>query len=338
MYDIALTIKRSDWLYILLIGIVFAMLLSSLGYLLMGLPWLEGAMFGVILGFTITLFSLFFITLMNQKILPRIDRGYWLPLAIAFSFLSGFLGTVVTTKSAEWMDITLIEMVHSERYSIAVAIGILTYIVGALLYRFVKMRNEKELVDHHFVQSRLRSLETQLNPHFLFNALNSVAELIHQDPVKAEEAVLRISTFLRNSMKEAALIPLHEELKNAQDYVELENIRFSENIALDLPMHKRLGVMVPKFSIQLLIENAIKHGMSAEVASLKVAIAYDEAANTITVSNDGLPMSSRRLGIGLSNLDERLRHLCSGHLEVTQLQEPMFTLYLGGCHENTVSR
>lgn len=338
MYDIALTIKRSDWLYILIIGVVFAMLLSSLGYRLMGLPWLEGASFGIILGFTITLFSLFFITLMNQKLLPKVDRGYWLPLAILFSFLSGFLGTVVTTKSATWLDITLIEMFRTESYSIAVAIGVLTYIVGALLYRFVKMRNEKELVDHHYVQSRLRSLETQLNPHFLFNALNSVAELIHQDPTKAEEAVLRISSFLRNSMKEAALIPLHEELKNAQDYVELENIRFSGSIVLELPDEKRLGVMVPKFSIQLLIENAIKHGMSAAVTSLRVAVAYDAKANAILLSNDGLPMRSKRLGIGLGNLDERLQHLCGGHLEITQLDPPLFTLHLGACHENTDSR
>lgn len=338
MYDIALSIKRSDWLYILLIGVVFAMLLSSLGYVLLGLPWLEGAMFGVILGFSITLFSLLFISFMNQKILPRIDKEYWLPLAIGFSFLSGFLGAIVTTKSAMLMDIRLIKMFHTDSYAIAVAIGVLTYIVGALLYRFVKMRNEKELVDSHYVQSRLRSLETQLNPHFLFNALNSVAELIHQDPVKAEEAVLRISTFLRNSMKEAALIPLREELKNAQDYVELENIRFSGNIRLELPNEKRLSVMVPKFSIQLLIENAIKHGMSAEVSSLHIAIAYDARANTISVSNDGLPLTSKRPGIGLSNLDERLRHLCTGHLEITEMQRPVFTLYLGACDENTVSR
>ena len=94
---------------------------------------------------------------------------------------------------------------------IAVAIGFLTYIVGALLYRFVKMRNEKEEVDHHYVQSRLRSLETQLNPHFLFNALNSIAELIHQDPDKAETAILKVSTFLRNTMDEKALIPLDDE-------------------------------------------------------------------------------------------------------------------------------
>lgn len=338
MYDIALAIKRSDWLYILLIGVLFAMLLASLGYVLLGMPWLDGALFGVILGFSITLFSLIFISFMNQKILPKINRRFWLPLAVSFSFLSGLLGTILTTKSMMLMDIRLIEMFYTDGYTIAVAIGVLTYIVGALLYRFVKMRNEKELVDTHYVQSRLRSLETQLNPHFLFNALNSVAELIHQNPVKAEEAVLRISTFLRNSMKEAALIPLHEELRNVEDYVGLENIRFSGNIRLLLPDEQRLSVMVPKFSIQLLIENAIKHGMSPEASSLQVSIAYDAKANTVSVGNDGLPLTSKRPGIGLSNLDERLHHLCGGHLEITQMQRPLFTLYLGGCDENTVSR
>ena len=333
MYNIALRIKTFDWLYILAIGVVFAMLLSSLGYVLLERNWYQGALFGALLGFSITLFSLVFISYMNHAILPKISELFWLPLAIFFSFLSGFLGTLFTTNASELLHIDLIPLFHTHPVQIAVTIGFLTYIVGALLYRFVKMRNEKEEVDHHYVQSRLRSLETQLNPHFLFNALNSIAELIHQDPNKAETAILKVSTFLRNTMDEQALIPLSDELRNVRDYIELENIRFSDMIKLHVgePLPK---IEVPKFSIQLLVENAIKHGFVSK-KTLHISLLYDQVENKLILQNDGKSMNSTKFGTGLSNLAQRLKLLCKGSIEVTNKEKPTFTIYLGDCHENT---
>lgn len=333
MYNIELRIKAFDWLYILTIGVLFATLLSALGYKLLGMSWVHGAFFGAILGFAITLFSLVFITFMNQTILPKIAKIFWLPLAIFFSFFSGFLGTLLSTFLAHSLDIDLIGLFNTEIINIAIAIGILTYIVGALLYRFVKMRNAKEVVDHDYVQSRLRSLETQLNPHFLFNALNSIAELIHQDPNKAENAILNVSTFLRNTMEEKALVPLSDEIRNVQDYVELENIRFSGKINFktvgDMP---RIGV--PKFSIQLLVENAIKHGFETYKV-LSIVLSYDKESRSLVLSNDGKPITSSRFGTGLSNLEQRIKLLCKGKLKITDKEKPTFTIYLGDCNENT---
>lgn len=270
---------------------------------------------------------------MNQTILPKISKIFWLPLAIFFSFLSGFLGTLLSINIAELWDITLIPLFHTHHVQIAVAIGVLTYIVGALLYRFVKMRNEKEEVDHHYVQSRLRSLETQLNPHFLFNALNSIAELIHQDPNKAETAILKVSTFLRNTMDEKALIPLNDELRNVRDYVELENIRFSGKIHMhiDHPMPK---IKVPKFSVQLLVENAIKHGF-IDKKMLEIFLSYDQSQNRLILKNNGKAMKNTEFGTGLTNLAQRLKLLCKGKIEITEKENPTFTIYLGDCHENT---
>ena len=257
MYNIALDIKSKDWFYILIIGVFFGMFFSWLTYILLEFPWLDGAIFGTFIGFSITLFSLVFISYMNKNILPKISEIYWLPLSILFSFLSGFLGTYLGIFEAKLLDLKLIPAFEDHIILISVIIGILTYIVGALLYRFVKMRNQKEYIDNEYIQSRLRSLETQLNPHFLFNALNSIAELIHQDKDKAEMAILKVSSFLRNTMNEQALLSLKDEIKNAKDYIELENIRFSDKIQLhtsgEVP-----SWCLPKFSIQLLVENAIK--------------------------------------------------------------------------------
>jgi two-component system LytT family sensor kinase len=333
MYNIELRIKAVDWLYILLIGIVFAMLLSSLGYVLLGLEWIQGAYFGGMLGFSITFFSLLFITFMNQIILPKIPKVFWLPLAVLFSFFSGFLGTLLSTVAADLLHIDLITLFKTHYIEIAVAIGILTYVVGALLYRFVKMRNEKEEVDHQYVQSRLRSLETQLNPHFLFNALNSIAELIHQDPNKAETAVLKVSTFLRNTMDEKALIPLSDELRNVRDYIELENIRFSGRIQMNID-NTMPKIKVPKFSIQLLVENAIKHGF-IEKENLKISLFYDKIQHSLIVQNNGKSLKNTNFGTGLTNLAQRLKLLCKGKIEITEIETPTFTIYLGDCYENS---
>jgi sensor histidine kinase YesM len=333
MYNIELRIKTFDWLYILIVGMLFATLLSSMGYVLLDKSWIHGAYFGAILGFSITLFSLVVITYMNQKILPNISKMFWLPFAVFFSFLSGFLGTILSTYIANRLDIELIPMFHTHGTQIALAIGILTYIVGALLYRFVKMRNEKEVVDHDYVESRLRSLETQLNPHFLFNALNSIAELIHQDPNKAENAILKVSTFLRNTMEEKARIALSDEIRNVQDYVELENIRFSGkiNFKIDGEMPR---ITVPKFSIQLLVENAIKHGFETYKV-LNIVLSYDKDKKSLILTNDGKPITNTHFGTGLTNLEQRIKLLCKGTLMIANKENPTFTIYLGDCNENT---
>lgn len=336
MHDIALNVKKQDWFYILIIGLFFGMFLSSLGYMLLEYPWVDGAIFGTLLGFNITLFALIFISHLNKNILPKVAEIYWIPLSMFFSFLSGFLGTFTGVFMAKVLHIWLIPAFEGQITAISLSIGVLTYIVGALLYRFVKMRNQKDHLDYEYVQSRLRSLETQLNPHFLFNALNSIAELIHQDRDKAEEAILKVSSFLRNSMNEKALLSLEDEVRNVKDYVALENIRFSQKIQLHITPLPHLWE-VPKFSIQLLVENAIKHGFTQNQDTLHIFLSFDEAKKSISVRNDGESLEGVKFGVGLSNLKQRLELLCHGTLEVEEKKEQTFTIYLGSCYEHSRS-
>lgn len=335
MGNIELRITPRDWISVLLIGMLFSTLLSSFGYYLLGLKPIHGGLFGMALGFFITLFSLVFITLMNRYLLPKIEKKLWNATAALFSFLSGFLGSLSTYYVLEYSFVEIISLFATHPYQNGSIIGILTYLIGALMYRFVKTRNQKEHIDHLFIQSRVGSLETQLNPHFLYNALNSLAELIHQDPDKAEAAVLKISTFLRNTMHEAPLIRLEEEIKNANDYIELENIRFGGTITLNVDSDSKFNQwLVPKFSIQLLCENALKHGMirSSEPFSITIRTFYDDALH-IEVSNSGRAITSTTFGIGLSNLQERLTHLCDGKLTITRHEPPTYTLNLKERHE-----
>ncbi len=93
-------------------------------------------------------------------------------------------------------------------------------------------------------------------------------------------------------------------------------------------------IEVPKFSIQLLVENAIKHGFIAK-KELRIYLSYDTAQNRIILQNNGKAMKSTKFGTGLNNLAQRLNLLCKGKIEITDKETPTFTIYLGDCHENT---
>lgn len=340
MGNIELKITPYDWLGVLIIGVSFSTLLSLFGYYLLGLSTFRGALFGLALGFFITTFSLAFITFMNHYLLPNIGKKWWNTIAAFFSFLAGFLGTISTHYAFQYSAMAVIEIFATHPFRSASIIGLLTYLMGALIYRFVKTRNEKEHMDTLFTQSRVNSLETQLNPHFLHNALNSLAELIHQDPLKAEAAVIKISAFLRNTMAETPLITLQHEIRNASDYIELENIRFNRKIQLHIESDETLkNILVPKFSIQLLCENAIKHGMTNSTHPFEITLrSFRDNGIHIEVSNNGKEVTSTAFGIGLSNLQERLEHLCQGKITVKRFSPPTYTITLKEMYEFSHSR
>jgi len=134
-------------------------------------------------------------------------------------------------------------------------------------------------------------------------------------------------------MQERALLILRDEMRNVEDYIELENIRFSGKIHL----HKEPNIPlwnIPKFSLQLLVENAIKHGFVNTTDDLNITIAFLQTQRKIRVSNDGEPMKSKKFGIGLSNLKQRLMLLCDGNIEVVEGEGVAFEISLGECCEN----
>jgi len=268
-------------------------------------------------------------TFLNQTILPHLSQNYWLLCAGLFSFLAGFTATLLTFMLSTLLHITMLHKFEMHLWLFAGIIGILSYAVVFLLYRFACIRYEKESQRTLLIQSRLKSLERQLNPHFLFNALNSISELLHENPTKAEDALLELSHFLRSNMKELSLITLAEELENAKRYITLENIRFDGKINLSVSLDASLhNERIPKFSIQLLVENAIKHGFENKVLHINIE-AYKDNTLHLVVENDGKVMQTPHFGIGLQNLQERLELLSHGTLHLKALQPPTFEIILG---------
>lgn len=162
-------------------------------------------------------------------------------------------------------------------------------------------------------QVQLDNLSSQLNPHFLFNSLNSIKSLIIENPNIARRAVDLLSDILRTSLYEKGkdLISIEEELLLVNDYIELEKLRFEERLQLKLTVDDSLiKVKIPTLSIQLLVENAIKHGIDKKIDGgvVEINITKGKEEVFIKVLNSGtLLEQTNPKGLGLKNLKERLQ-------------------------------
>ena len=165
--------------------------------------------------------------------------------------------------------------------------------------------------------ARLQTLRLQLNPHFLFNALNSIASLVHSDAAKADTAIAALSSFLRASLSatRGEETTLESELRLVDAYLEIESVRFDWlTVDLDVPDALR-SACVPAFVLQLRVENAIRHGLAPRSTPGRVTIAArrDGDVLALCVSDDGVGLRARTgdssLGIGLQNVRARLAQL-----------------------------
>ena len=170
------------------------------------------------------------------------------------------------------------------------------------------------------LKARMDALTSQINPHFLFNTLNTVSSLIRFDPDMARGVVLKLSNILRRLLrKHETFVPLREELEFIDDYLDIEVIRFGRD---KLQIFKEideetLDAFVPSMLLQPMIENAIKHGLAPRLEGGQIHIRTHrrDGRLAIEIDDNGMGMSPERLlevyggGIGISNVHERLRLL-----------------------------
>lgn len=160
-------------------------------------------------------------------------------------------------------------------------------------------------------QAQLDNLSAQLNPHFLFNSLNSIKSLVIENPNVARRAIDLLSDLLRSSLyeKDKDLIPIKNELSLVYDYIELEKMRFEERLQLKTNIDEGvINYKIPTLSIQLLVENAIKHGIDLKVGGGVVFLKIKKKDSNIyiTVENPGVINRNNSVGLGLKNLKKRL--------------------------------
>lgn len=313
MDSVKLKITIIDWLYIILIGACFGFLISLFLYFINDeLQTLSTILFSTISAVVISFFAFIFITISNDYILPHVNEKFWYLISFIFSFFSGFLGFSFSYYIFSLSEFNIITFIKPFWFDISMTIGFLTFLIGMILHQFISMKYKNESINSEVLETKIKALEGELNPHFLFNALNSISELIYLDQKKAEKATLDLSRFLRNAINKDSLISLENELKMVKTYLEIENIRFENNINLSINLEEEAKIIqVPKFSIQLLVENAIKHGYKTEQLDIEI----EAKANFIKVSNNGVLPNKVIFGTGLTNLQKRLNLLNVGNLE-----------------------
>jgi LytS/YehU family sensor histidine kinase len=171
-------------------------------------------------------------------------------------------------------------------------------------------------------ESELNNLKAQLNPHFMFNSMNSIRALIDEDPAKAKVAVTQLSNILRTTllMDKGKEIVLKDEINLVKDYLNLEHIRYEERLSYEFKIAEDVqNCMIPPFMIQTQVENAIKHGISKLPGNGNIFIEAFKLLDVlkIKISNTGKLNTDKPLtGIGFKNSIQRLELLYGNHGEI----------------------
>jgi hypothetical protein len=196
-----------------------------------------------------------------------------------------------------------------------------TYWVEHLVREASKESAERQRVVTRLVQAELDTLKLQLNPHFLFNALNSAMALIATDPPAAERMVSELSDFLRLVLSTSSEqeVPLERELGLLDRYVAIQRVRFQDRLSVTCNIEDGVrGALVPSLLLQPLVENAIRHGISPRAGAGYVRVTARRTGDklSITILDDGVGIRARRsrersrgTGLGLTNTRTRLTHL-----------------------------
>ncbi len=236
-------------------------------------------------------------------------------LILTWIFISNYLLNIFIGNNQHYIDFL------GASLSIRTPLGILLYLLTIAVYYIIQYYNDlqekvvnearlKELIS----QTELSLLKSQINPHFLFNSLNSISSLTIIDPLKAQEMVIKLSDYLRHTISNQTdrLAPLVSELEQIKRYLEIEEIRFSDKLELDWNIRDlNKNVLIPTMILQPIFENAIKHGLYDATDRVTIGIEGrpNEECYSLSISNNYEDKIAKKSStkIGLNNVKERLR-------------------------------
>lgn len=221
-------------------------------------------------------------------------------------------------KKGEWFYETKTEVVSIYYNLLLIAIWLLIYIV----YHYVE-KNRNDQLDRLKLESTVKELElktikSHINPHFIFNSLNSIRALVDENPTRARRAITELSNILRSSMQaeKSETVTLESELDIVKDYLALEQMRFEERLKIEMDIDKdTLGQQVPPMMLQTLVENSIKHGISKLVNGGVVRVVSEFKGDhlELLVQNTGqLNGYMNGDGFGIKSTQDRLNLMYQG--------------------------
>jgi hypothetical protein len=258
----------------------------------------------------------------------EIHRRQWLNARPARVFLRLSLAVLAIGAVQAFLIVSLdavFEGIHSPLVNRDVVLGSwlgTTYATGAWAGLYVRItarrrRQEKDTqMQLALREAELRALEAQINPHFLFNCLNSIRALVVENPALAQDTITRLANILRHNLHRdlSHTVPLESELEAVSDYLALESVRLEDRMRVEWAIDSAARrALLPPLLLQTLVENAVKHGIAARAAGgdLLIRAALIADGMLVEVENTGqlLPPAPGGTQLGLSNLRERLRIL-----------------------------
>ena len=297
-------------------------ILAVLVHVLVNVPWTEALVFSIPMGLVAAPVSLSAWYLVKAMPLTRtsalrigatalgaavVTASLWAGLGRLWWRL---LGTTGFSLPADNMG---------EPFAILVGLGALGYLLAVTVHYVLQASQESAAADRRALEfqiaqreAELRALRAQIDPHFLFNSLNSVMGLMSTDVSRARTMCLRLAEFLRDSLKLGAemRITLEREVALAEQYLSVERVRFGERLAVATDVTpEAAAVSVPPLILQPLVENAVRHGIATllEGGEIRVGAALTGARLFVVISNPYDPDSRRRgTGLGIENVRRRL--------------------------------
>lgn len=297
----------------------------------MTFSWYDFIIYNILIDWFVVVTYMTLIAISTKRLL---NKNYsWVKIIsihTVFSILIGFIIRMffdLIGFLAGHIDPAEYELQESfHRFMMVVDLNFLIYFAMIfIIYTYYYLRQVKEVEKHRslletqLVNTRMKMLSSQLQPHFLFNTLNSISVLADVDSGKAKDTIADLCDFLREILysSDTNEIPLEKELRTLEYYLNILNVRFSDhlNIKMDIDEHL-LSKKVPALLLQPLIENSIKHGYSYDHTSLEVLISVKRETDqmVIKVENSGASLTEKntdllRKGVGLANINDRLENL-----------------------------
>lgn len=264
-----------------------------------------------------------------------LGRGRWarsLPAHILFSLLVALVQQSVDARVLPLLGyypgITFNSYWEAYKFFLLVNFHLALFFYWAILgvnyaIEYYQKYRERELrasqLETRLAQARLQVLKMQLHPHFLFNTLNAISELVYKDPESAEQMITNLSDLLRLSLENVGVqeVPLKQELDFLNKYVEIEQTRFHDRLRLNMDIEpETLDACVPNMILQPLVENAIRHGIGMRSSGGQIEIGADRADGMLHLfvrdNGRGLLNGEQKAlkeGVGLANTRARLSHL-----------------------------
>ncbi len=267
-------------------------------------------MYGIVIFFTIWIFH-WIQWLVTGK--PANDRPYKIPVTTQ-SFLS-LAGTILGLYLAEHLDAWLSdeEFTYSQFWQ-SIFFSAFIALMFQFYYAWKQSQQENLQLKAAKAEAELHVLRNQMQPHFLFNSLNSLAALIDSDPATAGDATQKLADLYRLILdcSKNPLSPLEREVQISRLYLEIEKIRFGRRLNYLMPTLTpgERNLLVPSLVIQTLVENAVKHGIAGSVEGgfVHLTVRRESAGLRVEVVNSGSPLAAapRSGGTGVRNTEERL--------------------------------